>query len=667
MKQTKRATKKSGQIQEADSSLQAGRDAFERHAWREAFDLLTAADSSGRLSPEDLEHLGDAAWLTGQIERCIETRERAYAAYLEDGDRPRAAFVALRLAQDHWFKLAPAVGAGWIGQAARLLEGEAESPEHGILAFAQALVASLTGNINAMLEHSERALAIGQRLDNRDLQAMGLNAHGVALIAKGEVAKGLALLDEAMAAAVAGDLDVQVAGNIYCSLISTCTSLADYGRASEWTDVANRWCERESVGSFPGRCRAHRAHILRLRGAWAEAEQDVRRACVELEHFAPANAAGAFYELGEIRLRMGDLATAEEAFRQAHEMGHTPQPGLAIIKLAQGDLDAASSMVKGALADESLDRLARDRLLPTRVETALAAKDLESAQEATDELEAIAEAYETPALHATTECARSALRLAQGDAAGALSSARQGLRLWQEINAPYEAAQARVLLAAAYRAEGDGEAATLELQAAFSTFERLGAVPDARRAAELLGTDGHAGGRQPAAHSRRATKTFMFTDIVKSTDLTEAMGDEAWEDVLRWHDETLRSCLAKHAGEEVKHGGDGFFVAFDAPAGAIECAVAIQRALAGHRREQGFAPQVRIGLHAAAATPRGRDYTGKGVNQAARIAALADGGEILVSQETFVDGSAQFAASEPRTVSLKGISKPVQVVAIEWR
>ena len=388
MKPTERATKKSSQIQETDSSIQAGRDAFERHAWREAFDLLTSADASGGLAPEDLERLGDAAWLTGQIETCIETRERAYAAYLEEGNRRRAAFVALRLAQDHWFKLAQSVGAGWIGQAARLLEEEGESPEHGFLAVAQALVSSVTGDIDAMLEHSKRTFDIGKRFGSRDLQAMGLNLQGGAHIAKGEVAKGLALLDEAMAAAVAGELEVWVTGSIYCSLISTCSDLADYGRASEWTDVANRWCERESVGSFPGRCRTHRAHIMRLRGAWAEAEQDARRACDELEHFAPANAAFAFYELGEIRLRLGDLKAAEQAFRQAHELGREPQPGLSLLRLAEGKVDAAAAMVAGALADESLDRLARARLLPTRVETALAVKDLKSAQEATDELEA---------------------------------------------------------------------------------------------------------------------------------------------------------------------------------------------------------------------------------------------------------------------------------------
>jgi class 3 adenylate cyclase len=223
-----------------------------------------------------------------------------------------------------------------------------------------------------------------------------------------------------------------------------------------------------------------------------------------------------------------------------------------------------------------------------------------------------------------------------------------------------------MLLAVAYRDEGDAEAATLELRAARSTFERLGAVLDSRRAAELLGPDAGSVGR-PVAASRRVTKTFMFTDIVRSTNLVEAIGDDAWEDLLRWHDQTLRSLFGEHEGEEVKHAGDGFFVAFSDAARAVECAAAIQRTLADHRREHGFAVQVRIGLHSAEATRRGRDYGGKGVHQAARIASLAEGGEILASQEIIEAGPISFVVSETREVSLKGISTPVQVATVEWR
>ncbi len=644
-----------------DKSLQEARDAFDRHAWQEAFDLLTAADTSKGLVPEDLESLAEAAWWTGRMDECIQARERAHGAYVEAGNVRRAALVALDLATNYQNKLAMSVAMGWLNRAQRLLAEEPECPEQGYLSNTLAIVGLALGNLDSALDYAKRTFEIGNRFGDRDLQAFGLALQGSALVAKGRVNEGLALLDEATAAAVGGELSAFVTGSIYCGTIGTCERLADYRRAGEWTEAANRWCDRQSITGFPGRCRVHRAHIMRLRGDWAEAEEDARRACDELEHYSPTFAAGAFYELGEIRLRTGDLTAAEDAFRRAHELGQEPQPGLALIRLVEGDVDAAATMINRALADQSWDRLARAHLLPAQVEIAIAANDLETARSAVDELEHIAEAYGTAALQASAACARGALQLAEGDATAACESLRRGWRLWQEVDAPYEAARARVLLAAAYRDEGDGEAATLELRAASSTFERLGAVLDTRRAAELLGD----GASQKA--TPRAVKTFMFTDIVKSTNLVEAIGDEAWEDLLHWHDQTLRSLFGEHEGEEVKQGGDGFFVAFpDAPR-AVECAAAIQRTLADHRREHGFAVQVRIGLHAAEATRRGRDYGGKGVHEAARIAAIAEGGEILSSQATLAGDAVRYSLSEPRLVSLKGISEPVPVVAIEWR
>jgi class 3 adenylate cyclase len=484
-------------------------------------------------------------------------------------------------------------------------------------------------------------------------------------VAKGQVDEGMSLLDEAAVAAVSGELSPLTTAIIYCNIISACRGLADYRRAGDWTEAAKRWCERQSISGFPGLCRVYRAEVMRLRGAWAEAEQDAKSACAELEHFSPALAGGAFYELGEIRLRMGDLAAAEDAFCQAHELGRDPQPGLSLVRLAEGNVAAADSMIKRVLADQTWDRLARARLLPAQVEIAIAAGDVEGARPAVDELEAIAESYGSPALEATAACARGALQLKEGDAGAACESLRRGLRLWQEVDAPYEAARARITLAMAYRGEGDGEAATLELRAAKSAFERLGAVLDARHAADQLDLDAVPAGNARTT-SRRATMTFMFTDICKSTNLVEAIGDEAWEDLLHWHDQTLRSLFAGHGGEEIKHVGDGFFVAFPGAAAAIECAVAIQRTLADHRRREGFAPQIRIGVHTSEATRRGRDYGGKGVHKAARIAAVAEAGEILASVETMVEPLG-FSASEPRSVSLKGLSEPVSLVGIEWR
>ena len=644
-----------------DKPLQEARDAFDRHAWQEAFDLLSAADASGGLAPEDLESLAEAAFWTGRTDECIEALERAYACFTEAGNARGAASVAINLCFHHFAKLAPSVAAGWSSRAVRLLEAEPDCPEHGHLARISTNVTMSVGNLDGALEYARRTYEIGSRFGDRDLQAFGLFDQGNVLVAKGQVAEGMALLDEAMVAAVSGELGPIATGVIYCSMITTCERLADYRRAAEWTDAAQRWCDRQSIAGFPGLCRVQHAQIMRLRGAWAEAEEEATRARDELQGFNLRATGEAFYQIGEIRLRMGDLPAADDAFCQAHELGREPQPGLALLRLAEGNIDAARSMINRAIVDQSWDRLARARLLPVQVEIAIAAADLETASSAADELEAIAETYDTPALRASAACALGALQLAEGDAAAACESLRRGWRLWQEVDAPYEAARARMLLAAAYQAGGDGEAAKLELRSAASTFERLGAVLDTRRAAELLGD----GASQKA--TPRAVKTFMFTDIVKSTNLVEAIGDEAWENLLHWHDQTLRSLFGEHEGEEVKHAGDGFFVAFPDAAGAVECAAAIQRTLADHRRKHGFAVQIRIGLHSAEATRRGRDYGGKGVHQAARIASLAEGGEILASQATLAADAVSYSLSEPRLVSLKGISEPVPVVAIEWR
>jgi class 3 adenylate cyclase len=601
------------------------------------------------------------------MDECIEADERAYAAYVEAGSGRRAARVALKLVTNYANKLSRSVAEGWLNSAQRLLGDEPECPEHGYLSHTLAAVGWASGNFDSALDYAKRTFEIGSRFGDRDLQALGLNSQGGILVYKGQVAEGLALLDEAMVAAVGGELSAYATGGIYCATIRTCEQLSDYRRAAEWTEAANRWCDRQSITGFPGRCRVNRAQIMRLRGAWAEAEQDARRACDELEHFTPFFAADAFYEVGEIRLRVGDLAAAEDAFRRAHELGREPQPGLSMLRLAEGKVGAAATMIKRALADRSWDRLARARLLPAQVEIAVAAGDQETARPAVEEVEEIARDYDSPALHASASCARGALHLAEGDSTSACESLRRGWRLWQEVDAPYEAARARMTLAAAHQGEGDAEAAMLELRSARSAFERLGAVPDAERAAELLGAAAGLG-TGPAEPASRAVKTFMFTDIVKSTNLVEAIGDEAWEDLLHWHDETLRSLFAENGGDEIKQLGEGFFVAFSSPDAGIGCAMEIQRRLAQHRKKAGFSPQIRIGLHASEATRRGEDYGGRGVHVAARVGAKADAGEILCTRDTLrlVDG-ANYRVLDSRSVNLKGIADPVEVATIDWR
>jgi len=267
-------------------------------------------------------------------------------------------------------------------------------------------------------------------------------------------------------------------------------------------------------------------------------------------------------------------------------------------------------------------------------------------------------------MDASAGTARASLELADGDAATAERTAGAAVRLWLELGMPYDAAQARLVLAAALRAQGDDGAAKLELQSSRSTFERLGARLEIRRTNELLGEPAGTSAGEPAAEL--VTRTFLFTDIVRSTKLVDAIGDDAWQGVIRWHDETLRALIAEHRGEEIRHQGDGFFVSFAAAADAIDCAIAIQRKLAEHRRLQGFAPQVRIGMHTAGAHRRGLDYAGFGIHEAARIGGVAGPDEILTSAAT-LESSAKAYPSQKRTVALKDIAGPVEVAAIDWR
>lgn len=515
----------------------------------------------------------------------------------------------------------------------------------------------------------ERALAlaaqtldIGTRFGDPDLMALGLQDQGRTLVARGQVHEGMALLDEAAVPALSGELKAMTTGIIYCNLISTCEGMADYKRAREWTDAAGRWCDRQSISAFPGLCRVHRAEITRFRGAWQQAEVEARGAYEELRAFMVPYAAEALYVLGETRLCRGDLVEARDAFRQAHELGREPNPGLALLRLAEGDVGAAAAAIKRGLAGER-QPLPRARLLPAQVSIALAAGDRVTASSAAAELESIASTYATTALKAHALFARAAVTLVEGDPEGAVRDFCEALSLWREIEAPYEEAKTRVALASAYQAGGDPEGGVLELRAAHATFARLGAVLDERYVAQLLADAGDKPAQSAAGHPQ--TRTFMFTDIVKSTELVEAMGDEAWNEVMRWHDQALRGLFAKHAGEEIDHTGDGFFVGFEQPDRAIECAVQVQRTLADHRRNHGFAPQVRIGLHQTAATHVGLAYRGKGVHEAARIAAEAQGGEVLASWHTAQP--CKFALSEPREVTLKGIAQPVQVVSVSWR
>jgi class 3 adenylate cyclase len=649
---------------------QAG-EAMARQDWERAYELLSEADRTGGLTFRGLPLLADAAYLAGHPEIAVDAWERVHAANVRAGDTAAAASSAVRVA---FFLIDAGLLSplrGWLRRADHLLEGQAENPMHGELAMIRAFASLNLGSPDEALEWARRALDIATRADDAQTKVLARLAQGRTLIYTGHLTEGLAILDEVVTAATAGELNPMIGGLAYCVSVCSFQAVADYERAAEWTEAMRGWCDRHAVGSFHGRCRVHRAEMLRLRGASREAEEEAHRAKEEMRTYARGELGWPTYEIGQIRLRLGDLAGAEEAFLEAHELGWDPQPGLAMLRLAQGDSEAAARSIRQAL-DDPMDSpsqelppntsLRRAPRLAAQVEIAIASADLERARWAAMELANIAETFGTKALRAIAAGARGAVELAGGDPASARRSYQAAARLWNELDAPYEAARARVGLATAHRTAGDEEGAVLELRAARSIFERLGAKVDLERVTRLLGEARVLRSAPPP----RARKVFMFTDIVKSTDLVEAIGDEAWGHLVRWHNETLARLVREHGGEVVQTTGDGFFVAFDTPTDAIDCAVAIQRSLADHRRDHGFAPRVRIGLHEAEATKEVANWSGVGVHAAARIAALADGEEILVSREA-AEAAGSYGVSEPRTVGLKGISGQVEVVTVEWR
>ena len=626
-----------------DDSLEAGREAARRHAWRDAYELLRSADEDGRLGAEDLENLADAAWWTGRLDEAIGLRERAYTAYAGAQEAGRAAMLALMLAMDYGLRGAMSVSGGWIARAERLLADEPESVEHGHLALAQGTHALDMGELDRARESFDRARELASRFGDRSLETTALVFEGAIRVWTGDVEGGLAILDEATAAATSGELDPLATGIVYCVTIDSCQALGDCGRAAEWTDAANRWCDRLDVTGFPGACRVHRAEILRLRGEWPKAAEQAMQACEELHDYNRGVTAAGFYEIAEIRRRQGDFAAAEEAYRKADELGREPQPGLALLRLAQGKMDAASAGIRRALATEALDPLSRSRRLPAQVEIALAGGEIRRAREAAEELEAIADQYKvdgrwTPAFEGAVHLASGRIKLAEHDWVGAATSLRAARDTWNKIGAPYETAQARMLLGRAYRGEGDEDGARGELTIARATFERLG-----------------------ESSTRR---TFMFTDIVDSTKLVEALGEEKWRKLLSWHDRKLRELIEEAGGEVIKQTGDGYFAAFQSPTSALEASTAIQRALDEH---EPLAPDVRIGVHSGGAFQKeDDDYAGQGVHVAARIGALAQGGEILVSRESLAGGS-RFPFSAPRSEQLKGFEGEIELVSLDWR
>jgi tetratricopeptide (TPR) repeat protein/predicted Ser/Thr protein kinase len=457
-------------------ALELSRAAFARTAWREAYDGLSAADGAGSLEAEDLERLAEAAWWLSDGTACVHARERAYRQYRQRGEPRAAAWVALALAEDHFHRLARSVGQGWLRRAERHLDSLPDAPERGWLYRLKSVVAlEAERKPEEALKYADRALEIARRVGDSDLEALALQDRGRVLVALGQVEDGMALMDEAMTAATAGELTPRTTGRAYCNMMSTCEQLGDVGRAAEWYDAAHSWSEPYTGSGYPGICRVHRAGVLRLKGSLREAEHEARLAAEELVDFLTDVAGEAFYELGEIRLRMGDLAGAGEMFSEAHARGRDPQPGLALVRLAEGKPEAARSMIERVLIEPALTALDRAKLLPALVEIRVADGEIAAAAEGASELEAITKTYTSPALVAFAALARGRVELARGQAEQAMLHLRRACRIWAEIDLPIELAQTRLLLSRAYSALGNTDEAELEKRTAQTAMDRIGA------------------------------------------------------------------------------------------------------------------------------------------------------------------------------------------------
>ena len=468
---------------ETGTALHRGREAFGRRAWRQAHAELTAADSVEPLEPADLERLAIAAHLVGRDDDAAAAWARTYqrAAARDDPARAvRAAFwIGMTLGQRGELSQA----GGWLARAQHLIEESGRDiVEAGYLLVPPALHRLMTGDPAAAYAGFEQAGAIADRFGDVDLATLGRLGRGQSLVAMSETARGVGLLDEAMVAVVAGEASPMIAGLVYCAVIDACQSIFDLRRAQEWTAALTDWCATQpDLVPFRGQCLVYRAELLRFHGAWRDADVETRRARDWLTGPPLDPAVGeALYQQAELDRLRGSPGKAERAYREASRFGRRPEPGIALLRLAQGKPDAAWATIRRAL-DEADDAMTRWRLLEPAVEVALAVGDLATARAEADELAGIALRWGAPLLVAMAERADGTVTLAEGDARTALASLRRAWTHWQELDAPYEAARVRVQVGLACRALGDDDTAELEFDAARQVFRALGAAPDVRR------------------------------------------------------------------------------------------------------------------------------------------------------------------------------------------
>ncbi len=468
-------------------ALVRGREAFQQQSWGEAYAQLSTADSETALDPEDLLQLALSSSLTGRETESLAVLVRAHEGFLERSDIARAAQCAIWLGMSLQYGLERVRGAAWLSRAERLLdESNLDCVERGWLLVPRGRELAEQGDASAATTRFEAAQAIGQRFGDRDLLALSRLGIGACRVYGGAVQDGLVYLDDLLTAVEASELTPNVAGIVYCAVIDLCQQVFDIGRAREWTSAMTRWCAAQpDLVPYHGVCQVHRAHILQLRGDWRDALAIAQEVTAAQPERGGARAIGpAYYRLAELHRLRGDHARAEDAYRQASRFDYPPEPGLTLLRLAQGQPETAAASISRAL-DEARDPTLRSRLLPAYVDIMLGVGDLAAARVGAEELDRVAADQDVPYLRAGAALARGAVLLASGAAQAALAALHEACAGWQELEAPYERARTRELRARAYRTLGDEERASLELDAAIWNYRQLGAAPDLARVEHL--------------------------------------------------------------------------------------------------------------------------------------------------------------------------------------
>ncbi len=469
-------------------ALARGRDAFAREAWSEACQQLMAADGETPLGPEDLDSLANAAFLVGEDTICVDALTRAHQGFLERGHPIRAARCAV------WLSFAmferptlQSQATGWVARARRLFdECATDCAERGFLLCAEAFMSVRTNNPAGAGSLFAEAVDIGARFKDRDVLALARHGQGRVLLFQNRTAEGFAMLDEVMVSVTCGEVHPIISGVVYCSVLSVCHDFFDLRRAKEWTTALTAWCDAHPDMVFRGECLVRRSEMLQLQGAWDEALAEAEHACARLDARShPRDAVTSPYRAAELHRLRGEFQKAEELYRRANQAGRTPHPGLALLRLAQGQAEAAAVAIRQELQQRGSPAV-RAQTLRAAVDILLAAKDTAAAHHAAEELARIASAVDAPFLRASSAAASGAVALAGGDAAAAMALLRDACAIWREVEAPYEIARIRELTGLACRQLGDEEGAQLEFEAAAETFEQLGARPDAARLASLI-------------------------------------------------------------------------------------------------------------------------------------------------------------------------------------